>query len=776
MINKQIKQELLKARTISLFLALFIAVASALCANAVELVYSLNKTISQFYEASSTSHLIQMHSGDIDENRILRYADESDLISKYEIVEMLNVRGDALTIRQDGITQLGSVIDNAFVVQNKEFDFLLNSDNEKAVIKDGYIGVPVYYQMIYGLKEGDSITVSTDKGDYSFVIADFIRDSQMNSSYISSKRFLVSQNDWDKLNFDINDVEYIIEFQVKNLKMVSQLEVDYLKSGLPSNGPLITYSAIRLLNMLTDIVTASVLILAVIFLVCISVLCVRFAMITSIDQEYMDIAIMKGLGIPSKYISGIYMRKYMVIAFIGSVIGFGMSFSIVGVIQNNLALYMGIAEKTFINYLLQGIACLAIAIIVLVFCKRAVNSIKRINAVEALQQRGQIGKDRTIRYPSMKVNGRKLTSVILGIKYMLGYKKPYIIICGIFTVLLLLVLLPVQIVTTMKSEDFSTYMGIAKCDLRVDFQDANRAKDDIDRLNSILETDPDIESHGMYETFLAYSNNTEGDAVYLNFERGDYSVFGVSCIEGQLPQNDKEIGISSLLADETKKSIGDSIVIEVDSKEYVYIVCGIYQDITNGGKSAKITCQAIDAPVYRSVVNINLREKKNITDKIKEIDGSISKGKITNLIDYISQTMGDSIAKFIQLSWITLIVVLFITLFTISIFMKLLVIKYTDDISTMKGIGLSSSDIRLQYMTRIIFGILMGIILGEILVKAAGQPIIGSIMSGMGASKIVFAINPFLTYFAIPAVVLAVAVSTTFISGKMINKIRCLNA
>ena len=44
MIKKQIKQELLKARTVSLFLILFIALASALCANAVDLFYSLNHT------------------------------------------------------------------------------------------------------------------------------------------------------------------------------------------------------------------------------------------------------------------------------------------------------------------------------------------------------------------------------------------------------------------------------------------------------------------------------------------------------------------------------------------------------------------------------------------------------------------------------------------------------------------------------------------------------------------------------------------------------------
>ena len=80
MIKKQIKQELLKARTVSLFLILFIALASALCANAVDLFYSLNQTMNQFYEASQTSHLLQMHSGDLDESVIAQYAKNSDLI------------------------------------------------------------------------------------------------------------------------------------------------------------------------------------------------------------------------------------------------------------------------------------------------------------------------------------------------------------------------------------------------------------------------------------------------------------------------------------------------------------------------------------------------------------------------------------------------------------------------------------------------------------------------------------------------------------------------
>ena len=189
MIRKQIKQELLKGRAVSLFLTLFIAIASALCANAVDLIYTLNQTMNQFYESSQTSHLLQMHSGDLDENVIAQYAQDSDLISQYEVVEMINVSADRLTIRQDGVSQLGSVIDNSFVVQNEKFDFLLDSRNQIAKVEPGYIGVPVYYQMLYGLQKGDMITVETQNKTFSYIISDFIKDSEMNTSYISSKRF-----------------------------------------------------------------------------------------------------------------------------------------------------------------------------------------------------------------------------------------------------------------------------------------------------------------------------------------------------------------------------------------------------------------------------------------------------------------------------------------------------------------------------------------------------------------------------------------------------------
>ena len=160
--------------------------------------------------------------------------------------------------------------------------------------------------------------------------------------------------------------------------------------------------------------------------------------------------------------------------------------------------------------------------------------------------------------------------------------------------------------------------------------------------------------------------------------------------------------------------------------------------------------------------------------EITKLDNLVSNGKITDLQNYISQTMGASIEKFTMLSMIILIIAILITILTVSVFMKLLIIKYKEDISTMKRLGFRSSDIKLQYLIRIIMGVLVGSVLGEILVKIAGQSIVGSAMASMGASQIVFVTNIFLTYLLIPGVIIIVAVITTFMAGNMINRIKVL--
>ena len=60
-------------------------------------------------------------------------------------------------------------------------------------------------------------------------------------------------------------------------------------------------------------------------------------------------------------------------------------------------------------------------------------------------------------------------------------------------------------------------------------------------------------------------------------------------MEGRAPEGEGEISLSFANAskDGLNKKVGDEVVVKVGREEKTLKVTGIYQDITNGGKTAK---------------------------------------------------------------------------------------------------------------------------------------------------------------------------------------------
>ena len=67
-------KELRKGKIICITLIVFIAMASGLFASATNLLYSLNNSLNTFSATAKTSHLLQMHSGNLDANAVKEFA------------------------------------------------------------------------------------------------------------------------------------------------------------------------------------------------------------------------------------------------------------------------------------------------------------------------------------------------------------------------------------------------------------------------------------------------------------------------------------------------------------------------------------------------------------------------------------------------------------------------------------------------------------------------------------------------------------------------------
>jgi len=121
-----------------------------------------------------------------------------------------------------------------------------------------------------------------------------------------------------------------------------------------------------------------------------------------------------------------------------------------------------------------------------------------------------------------------------------------------------------------------------------------------------LERDPQVQKYVVLQTCSYPTVLPDSGTVNLTVETGDHNVFPVSFSAGTPPTEENEIALSALNVEELNLSVGDTLRLFMDGEEVGYTVCGIYSDITNGGKTAKIRSRPDAAPVIWSVLYASL--------------------------------------------------------------------------------------------------------------------------------------------------------------------------
>lgn len=218
-------------------------------------------------------------------------------------------------------------------------------------------------------------------------------------------------------------------------------------------------------------------------------------------------------------------------------------------------------------------------------------------------------------------------------------------------------------------------------------------------------------------------------------------------------------------ANELKKNVRDEIVLFVEGKEKVLIITGIYQDVTNGGKTAKASFSYNKENILWYVVNVDMKPKMNLQEKVKEYKQNFNSAKITDTDNYLSQTLGETIKQLRRVTQVAILIAILISVLITAMFFKMLLVKDSSQILIMKSIGFSYKDIRIQYVTRSIAIVLVGILTGTFIAATFGETLISWLGSFMGAAHIKFVVNPIISYVICPAILfISVTVATLFSS------------
>ena len=770
MLFKILKKDLQNKKVISIVLFIFIMLSALTLSSSSVIIVKLMSSIDNLFANADVPHFVQMHKGDIDQGEIDTFTASQPAVTGQKTVKMLSIDGANLYIGDPNLSESNSVIDVSFVKQNDAFDYILSLDNEILHLAEGEIGVPIFYMKKNNLSIGDKVYLRSGELSAAFTISHFIRDGQMNPSLCSSKRFLISDADYALLETQINDTEYLIEFQLADTEYLSQFATDYDLAGLPNKGPSVDIGTFRMINLITEGLVTMIIVLVSILLTAIAIISLRFTILSAIEDDVKEIGAMKAIGYAHKDIRNIYLVKYISIAVLGCLTGYAGSLLLSDLFLANMQLYMGMVEKSTLLYIIPLAASLLILGIVTTSCLIVVNKLRKITVVSALRN-GTTTPTKTRKSPfSLHRNNLINVNLFLGIKDIASRTKTYWLLLGVFIISAFVMILPVNLFNTINDESFSTYMGIEESDIRIDLHQSENLEQRYKTVISTLEKDEAVANFSTLVTCKFKVRGDDGVWNIINVTTGDLSRFPLTYLEGASPAATDEIALSYLNADEMKKGVGDTITILANGEEHSMVISGIYQDVTNGGRTAKAMLDPDPSSLMWYVINIDLKPGYEINEKVNEYSTIFPQTRITDLQTYVLQTFGDTLKQLKTIRSITILISVLMACLITSMFLKMLIAKDRTQIAIMKNIGFASQDIISQYVFKTIIVLAIGITLGTVLCNSLGEVFISAIGSMQGAPSINFKIYPFEAYLLYPVILMIATAITTVINCQPIQQ------
>lgn len=726
--------------------------------------------INQLFEEAKPPHFLQMHTGDYDPKALDDFAATHPEIDSWFIEDMVGYDSSSLTWSRSSTGESGSLaaslIDNLFITQNKKFDHLLDGSGTAVEPGNGEVYVPVAYQEKFGLQVGDTLSVQTDTGPRDFTISGFVRDSQMASSLSSATRFVISPDDFAALgSAGGGSSEIIVEYRLADASNASALQTAYDSDhSLPRNGPAVTFDMIRLINAFSDGLVAVALVFASLLLVVIALINLRFVIRGTMEDEVREIGVMRAIGLPARAVTGLYLGKYSIMAFLACVIGgllgiFATNLLTASIVKNYSASAPGPA-----TVLTPVIALALVYLLVVGICRGILRGIRRIEVVNALVHGSTLNDQQTARKAAKLARRARSTSLSAGhgsinrrlsLADLRAEMGQWILIPLVFFLTSLLLILPMNLLSTFSSPRFVTYMGAPESDIRADVQFSKEVEATRGKLVRALENDQRLTNIRTYANVLYETRGKKGWET-LRVEVGDYSANTVKFLTGSRPENG-QIALSTLNAKKYNVKAGDTMTIRLDGQPSTVTISGTYQDVTSGGHTAKmqgsVTEGAASYVIYAETVG-----GADPMTIAAEYDSQYKHASIVPMQEYVKQTLSYVTDAFRSAALLSLVFGLAVSALITGLFLKLRLTRERRRMGVLSALGFSRNELISQVRLKTVLTVAVGTIIGTVFAATLGEGLISGLISltGIGLTSLSFIPDPLLVYIGYPLLLITV--------------------
>ncbi len=755
---------------------LSVVLATASAGTLVRLVGASNSLMAR----ADAPHVAQLHAGPYDEQEVKAWVAGRSDVAHHQTMVMLGIDGANLYF--DGVAQTENIQQNSLVVPNRERDLLLDLDNQPIIdVAPGTIVLPVIYEVEAGLEVGDPVVITAADGfSKGFTIAGFARDSIMNPAVTSSKRLAVSPSDLAEVGAHTGAVEQLVEFWLHDPDtQTAAFEKAYQDSDMPAGGQMVDAATFRMFTMIGDGMVAAVVIMVSVLLLVVGALCLRFSFLTAAEQDYREIGVLKAIGVPPRGIKRIYLTKYALLAGIAVALGLPAGLALTPVLARNITRYMG-SNPSIWNWMVPILAAAVVLTALMLFVLVLLRRFDKVSAVTALSA-GATG--RQSRAARLRLHRSRMpVHFRLGLMDVVGRWPTYLLLFLVFAVSTFIIIVPVSAAATANAPGFIHYMGIGAVDLRIDLRHVDSSSaGQFARMVEELDADPDVATIAPMVTTRNDTIDGDGNTVSLYIENGDHTRLPLTYAEGRAPTDDSEIALSLLAMNEARRQVGDTLPVHVGTQVRDLAIVGSYQDITNGGKTAKSALPTGDDDVMWYMVGVKLTSGVDATDKALAYNDQLAPSKVADIEQWRDQTLGPIARQVMVTAVVSVIVALALAALMTALFTRMLLARDTGQIAVQRAIGAADAGLRTQYLTRVLLVLLLGVVVGTVAANTVGQglfnlmfeALFGGLESlGQGTSRIDFVVNPLLTYLALPGALLGVVVLATGASSRSISDAR----
>ena len=287
-----------------------------------------------------------------------------------------------------------------------------------------------------------------------------------------------------------------------------------------------------------------------------------------------------------------------------------------------------------------------------------------------------------------KLNEMTAIKALTGIAGEGNLKNNKLCITLVTMIAVFLMMIPSNLYSTLSAPEFVTYMGIGNAQIRMDLREGVEHGDEFRRIEQSLSEDSEVQEYALYQTCSTPVKLNDGTTMNILMEQGDHMHFPLTYSKGCAPTREDEVALSYLLSEELELYPGDTILVKETGEYKACIISGVYSDITNGGKTAKIYREDLDNTenVMWRIAYVTLTEN---ADQKHFLEKYTAEGaEVVDIASRIKGTYGPTLAQVQRASVLIKIIASVVILFVIMLFVRMIIANQRNQISVKKALGI----------------------------------------------------------------------------------------